>query len=199
MLTKLFNSQTKVKIIQYLLSNHGVVATTKEIAKKTHLSLDVTRTTCLQLSKLGVFVKDVVSQNIEVEKKKTKEKGYRINTEFPLYKEIQALFIKSQLLFEGDLVKKMKKIGGAMFIVITGVFTTPDEESTTDLLIVGKINRDKLSKLISSFERKLGFEINYTVMTRSEYTYRRDITDRFLYSILEGEHITILDKLYDRR
>ena len=198
MLVKLFNSQAKVKVIQYYLSNQGATATSADSAKKMRISQEAARTTCNSLVKLGVLLKEVIPAP-EGDKKKKAKKGFKINTEFPLYKEIQSLFMKSQLLFEGDLVKKMQKIGGAVYIVLTGVFTDPDSERSTDILIVGKINRDKLSRLIATFEKKLGFEINYTVMSRSEYSYRRDITDRFLYSITEGEHIIVMDKLYGRR
>ena len=32
-------------------------------------------------------------------------------------------------------------------------------------------------------------------MSRGEFIYRKDITDRFLYSILEGKKIIVIDKL----
>src|SRR3989338_5449570 len=49
--------------------------------------------------------------------------------------------------------------------------------------------------LIKRFEKELNREINYTVMTYQEYKYRHDITDRFLYEILGGKKIVIVNKL----
>lgn len=199
MLTKLFNSQAKVKLIQFFLSTPNAISTPQEIAKKTRLSTRIVQTTCAQLANLGVIKKEMVTVTKGKHKKELKVVGFTIDPDFVLYQEMQALFLKSQLLFEGDLVDKMKKIGGAMLVILTGVFTGSEDANSTDLLIVGKVNRDKIAKMISIFESKLGFEINYTIMSRSEYYYRHDITDRFLYAILQGKHIKVLDKLYGRR
>jgi len=37
-------------------------------------------------------------------------------------------------------------------------------------------------------------EINYTVMTKEEFLYRKDITDKFLYTILDGKKVEIINK-----
>jgi hypothetical protein len=48
---------------------------------------------------------------------------------------------------------------------------------------------------MKSFERELGREINYAVMTKQEFAYRRSLTDRFLYGILEGRKIVAVNRL----
>ncbi len=55
--------------------------------------------------------------------------------------------------------------------------------------------RDQLGRLIRKYERELGSEINYTVMSYPEFKYRKDITDHFLYDILESKHLTLVNKL----
>jgi len=198
MLAKLFNSQAKVKLIAYFLSNNGTVITIARAAKKVKISQATARSACRNLAALGVIKKETSREVRGKGMQQRQKRGYTINTEFILYPEIRALFLKSQVLFEGDLVTKIKKLGGAVFIVLTGVFTDTAEECMTDILIVGKINREKLARIVATFERKLGFPINYTVMSRTEYAYRRDITDRFLYTILEKKHMIILDKIHGR-
>ena len=69
-----------------------------------------------------------------------------------------------------------------------------NEPSSTDLLVVAKISAPMLQRLMKRFEQEMGHEINYTLMTPDEFIYRRDITDRFLYSILEGKKIVMVDK-----
>ncbi len=63
---------------------------------------------------------------------------------------------------------------------------------------MGRVNRTKLVSVIRNFEREVGREINYTVMTPQEYKYRRDVTDKFLYSILESKKIAIVDKIGEK-
>ena len=84
--------------------------------------------------------------------------------------------------------------GNISYLALTGTFTG-EAEAPTDVLVVGKVNRDRLSALIRSFEKEVGKEINYTVMTAQEFTYRKDVTDRFLYSILESKKLTVIDTI----
>ncbi|MBU2229551.1 hypothetical protein KJ810_04045, partial [Patescibacteria group bacterium] len=48
--------------------------------------------------------------------------------------------------------------------------------------------------LMNKFEKFFNRDINYTMMTTKEYKYRRDLTDRFLYDILENKNIVMIDK-----
>ena len=62
-------------------------------------------------------------------------------------------------------------------------------------MIVGTINRNKLKNLVKGFERDLGKTINYTAMTKSDFLYRYSITDKFLYDLLGGKNLVIIDSL----
>ncbi len=66
----------------------------------------------------------------------------------------------------------------------------------TDVLIVGNVNRVKLRRLLRRFQRDFDRELSYTVMTPAEFKYRNDLTDRFLYTILESPKIVIVDKFH---
>ncbi|MDP3771468.1 MAG: hypothetical protein Q8R16_04160, partial [bacterium] len=68
-------------------------------------------------------------------------------------------------------------------------------DATTDAVIVGKLNRPLLARLMRQFERDLGRPMNYTVMSEREFRYRWDVGDRFLYGILEGKKIVVIDEL----
>ena len=85
-------------------------------------------------------------------------------------------------------------MGTVRYLVLTGIFVG-FIGAPTDLFIVGSIKKEKLSRLIRKFEKELNYEINFTLMPMSEYKYRRDITDRFLYSILENKKIVVIDTI----
>ena len=59
--------------------------------------------------------------------------------------------------------------------------------TATDMLVVGTVNRQLVKNLVARFEKRYGREILYTVMTPKEFYYRKGITDKFLYEILEGQ------------
>jgi len=121
------------------------------------------------------------------------KKYYRANPNFVLFDEIKALIVKAQILYEKDFVKKLQAIGKIKLLVLTGIFVN-NPSSLVDILLVGKINKVKLVKLIKELEIELGREINFTVFNPQEFKYRRDITDIFLYGILEGRKLIIIDE-----
>jgi hypothetical protein len=82
-------------------------------------------------------------------------------------------------------------------MALTGFFVG-QEHAPTDIFIVGKISKDRATALIRAFEREVGRELNYTVMTQQEYKYRRDVTDRFLCSILDSKKIVVLDSVSEK-
>jgi predicted nucleotidyltransferase len=189
MLHTLFNSLPKIRILQVLLAKPDEIFSIGDIVGKARTQRAVATKALRHMIKNGVVLKIKIASN-----KKT-EYGYQIDETFILFNELRALFLKSQLLMEGDLVKQVKKMGGVMLIVLTGIFTGGHTDSPTDVLIVGKVNKKRVEKLINSFEKKINIDIRYTVMSSTEYKYRKDITDRFLYSILEGNKIVVVDKL----
>lgn len=126
-----------------------------------------------------------------------KRKYYALNTESILYPELRALFLKSRVLLEKDLVRKVTRAGSVSYLVLTGQFVG-EEDGETDIFIVGRVNRTKLTSVIRNFEREIGCELNYTIMTPQEYKYRRDVTDVFLYKILESKKIVVIDTLTEK-
>lgn len=123
-----------------------------------------------------------------------RRKYYRLNAECLLYPELKQLFLKSRVLLEKDFVGRLAKCGQITYMAMTGHFVGATDMNT-DLLIVGRLQKDKFLPLLRAFEREIGREINYTVMSPQEYRYRRDVTDRFLYSVLDGKKIVVVDMI----
>ncbi len=117
-----------------------------------------------------------------------------MNTNFVLYEEIRALIVKAQLLYEKDFIEKLQTAGRPKLLILTGLFVN-NNNSPVDLLVVGRLNKSKLIKQINNLEKELGLEVNFTIMDLKEFKYRRDITDVFLYEILEGKKLVVIDEL----
>ena len=49
--------------------------------------------------------------------------------------------------------------------------------------------------LVTDFEKELGCELNYTVITPTEYVYRKDIADRFLTTVMSAQKNVLIDRL----
>jgi DNA-binding transcriptional regulator YhcF (GntR family) len=219
MLSNLFGSKARVKILKIFLLNSEEKYYIRQLARDLKLQVNSVRRELENLEKFGILISGAVIKRgegtaeslaqggklssskmtgrISVIKnisEKHEKKYYKANTNFILFKEVKSLIIKAQVLYGEDFFNKLKKAGNIKLLVLTGKFV--DEPlSPVDLLIVGRASRTKLSRLIKELEKELGREVNFTLMSLREFKYRRDITDVFLYGILEGKKIIAVDEI----
>lgn len=196
MLDAIFGSATRVKILNLFLLSSENKYLAVQLARDFNIPVASIRHELENLVKFGLVNEEDVLESEPVKKKTVKkiEKCYSANTGFLLYPEIKALFVKAQILFSQKFIVGLKKISQPSFIALTGLFTNYPE-AQTDILIVGAIKRPAFLKLLKDLENELGREINYTIMSEREFIYRREIMDIFLYNILEGKTLVLLDNL----
>lgn len=188
MLSQLFGSEARVKILNMFLTKPDGQYYLRQLARDLDLQVNSVRRELLNLEQLGLII-PVISETKSKEKK-----YYAVSRDFLLFNEIKSLFIKAQLLTTKDFVENVQKICTPKLFVLTGFFTG-NSDSKTDLLIVGKVNKDKLVKLIKELEESINREINYTIMDEKEFTYRQEIFDVFLHRLMEGKKMVIIDNL----
>ncbi|MFH1979707.1 MAG: hypothetical protein ABII99_01500 [Patescibacteria group bacterium] len=198
MLNKFFGSNTRVQILKLFLLHPDQKYYLRQLARDLKLQINSVNRELKNLEKFGLLMRSSNNndQNGNSKQKNIKRKYYKVNQEFVLFEEIKILIIKAQILYEKNFIDKLKKTGKFKFLALTGFFVN-NQDSLTDLLIVGKTNKKKLLKVIKNLEKELNKNINFTLMDINEFKYRKDITDVFLYNILEGKKIVILDLLHN--
>jgi hypothetical protein len=92
------------------------------------------------------------------------------------------------------LDREITQLGDIQYFALLGAFIGRTG-APVDLFIVGTIDDGATKKLIARLEKEMGFEINFTCMTPQEFKYRKEITDRFLYSILEAPKNVMVNSL----
>ncbi len=194
MLEQLFGSKTRINLLKLFLNNPEEVFYVREITRELEVQINSVRRELKNLESLGIIF--VVPSEAKAKKKRNKrgKKYYRVNTEFIFFPELKALLLKAKLMLERNFISEVKRIGKINYLVLTGIFTDIPQAST-DILIVGKVNKKGLNRLIKRFEKELSHEINYTVLSKPEFKYRKDVTDRFLYNILENKKIVVVNEL----
>ena len=221
MLKLLFGSETRIKLLNMLLLHAENRYTQAQLAGELQIASATIGKELANLTQFGLVSEIIIKEEKNIAKpasepekkghsKKTKlglknekakaaeEKKYFIaNKDFILYPEIKALFIKSQILSSQNFIINLEKNFQAKLVLLTGFFTNYPE-AQTDLLIVGQIKRPSFLKLISELEHDLGREINFTIMDEREFRYRQEIMDIFLYNILEGKKIILIDTILDK-
>lgn len=118
---------------------------------------------------------------------------YSFKASYPYYPELLSLVAKSTGLGL-SIIKNKQRLGKVKFAMLNGRFvrTLPPLKDQVDLLIVGQVILPQLSILVRTFEAKSKREVNYTVMTQEELTYRKSRRDPFILSILSGSRVMIL-------
>lgn len=198
MLDAIFSSVSRVKILNFLLLSTDKKFQLKSLTRDLNLTPSSVRHELDNLSKFGLVVEENGPEEKEEKpgkKNKPNKKYFYINTGFILYPEIKALFVKAQILFSQKFISGLQKICQPKFLALTGLFTNYPE-ARTDLLVVGTVRRGAFLQLIKNLEKDLGREINFTILSEREFHYREEIMDIFLYNILEGKTIVLLDNIH---
>jgi len=202
MLGKLFGSNARVKILKIFLLHPDQKYYIRQLSRDLKLQVNSVRRELENLELFGLLVSNTGSQEEPQEQvdslKKAKggqeKKYFQAHKDFVLFEEIKALIVKAQVLYERDFIDKLKKIGSIKLFVLSGIFVN-NKDSAVDLLIVGRFNKDRFNKLVKNLESDLGKEIKYTLMDTKEFKYRKDVTDIFLYDVLEGKNIVVVDEI----
>lgn len=197
-LEQLFGSKTRARLLSLFLQNADQSYFVRELTRKIDAQLNSVRRELANLQSLGAI--------IEVKKPKTKDgkplsekkKFYMANPDFLLLDDLRGLFSKVKILIKQGLVQQIDSKGRIDYLAFTGKFVD-DPDVPTDIIIVGTIDQKVLQKLVKGFEKEFGTEINYTLMPRDEFLYRKQITDRFLFSILEHEQVVMINRVKDHK
>lgn len=197
MLEKLFTSKTRVKLLQLFVLNPDKRFTLADIAQNLKLKSVAVKKELENLQRLGLIGSvnfsaddETLAENKEIRRVPV----FKSNLDFILFEELRALIIKAQVLNQQSLVERIGRLGRVKLLLLAGVFVN-NPLSPIDLLVVGRVNKLQLIKQIKELEREVGRELNFTYLDTSEFIYRRNMTDVFLYEILEGKKIILIDEL----
>lgn len=191
MLENIFGSRTRVKLLKIFLNHAEEKFFVRELSRLAEEKINSVRRELENLEKVGL-IKSLAEKDDGL--KKDNKKYYTVDTAFILYPEFKNLILKSKLLLERSLAQEIGKLGKIKFLMLTGFFID-NAHSKTDLLIVGNIDRSKLKRMIKKMECNFEQQIRYTVMTSQEFNYRNQITDKFLFEVMEGRKIVLIDNL----
>ena len=188
-LSKLFGSETKVKIMRLFLFNPDHVFDTADIARRVKSDSSKVRREMSTLEKMGL-----VKRRMLVKKKKSSH-GFAIDPQFSYLSALQNLLINAEPLHPKEIVKKIAKLGSIKLIIVAGVFIQ-EPESRIDLLIVGdSVKRTALENTIKTLESEIGKELRYAYFTTEDFKYRLSMFDKLTRDILDYPHRKVLNRL----
>lgn len=195
MLEHLFGSKTRLKLLQVFFYSPDKYFYVRELSRLVGIQLNAVRREIANLEKLGIIYHVPKEQIKEREIGTEKSKYYRVRIDSLLYDELKALLSKVKVMEEQEIINEITdKVGDLKMFLLSGVFTS-HKDATIDMLLVGKIKPVTMKRLVKKCEGILRQPLRYTIMTENEYVERKEIGDKFLYNIFEGEHVVVVDKI----
>ncbi len=124
-----------------------------------------------------------------------RQKYFRLNREYPLFNEVRSIVAKT-IGAVSAITESLRKIEGIEEAYLYGSFARNQQEagSDIDVLVIGAPREGPLAEAMGSLERRLGREINYTVLTRREFESRRERKDAFLEEVWHKERVSLLSR-----
>ena len=155
----------------------------RELERMLNFSVGNIRRELIKLSKIGLFLSENKGNLVY----------YYLNQSYPLFKELKSIIFKtsgaSKML--QNILEKFKGISQAF---IYGSFAKGEEreDSDIDLLIIGKVDEDKLIEEIDKLERKLQREINYAIYEKEDFNKKKKEGNSFILDILKEKKILLI-------
>lgn len=183
MLKDLFISKTRIKLLQVFLSNPGRIFYVRELVRAVEEQINAVRAELARMEKASMVTSEM----------RANRKFYGFRKDYIFYDELSRLVAKSKGL-GGDIIKERNKLGKIRFASLSGnlIKRRPVGPTDVDLLVVGNVVLPQLAQLVKSNEDSVGREINYTVMTEEEFTFRKRRGDPFLRNILEKPKVLLV-------
>jgi predicted transcriptional regulator len=191
MIEQLFGSKTRVKLLQLFFSNPNRSFYVREITRKIDEQINSVRRELSNLLSIGIISSDTNDTNNRL--------YYEVNQAYEYFEPLTTIFgngVKAtadKVPTTGKQAQSLKGLGNVELALYTGQFTR-DDSSGVDVLLVGDLNQTQVGKFISDLEQQENKELRYTVMTPSEFAYRRQVNDRFLSTVLGTKAQIIVDR-----
>lgn len=184
LLEDLIISRVRVKILTLFLTNPSKIYHVRDIVRKVGEEINAVRRELAHLEKAGMLSKEQRANRL----------FYAFRKDYPLYYELMELITKTSGL-GWDILKHKAKLGKIKFAMMSGRYMrglSHKGGNDVDLLIVGSVVLPELAQLVKAEEAKRERELNYTVMTEEEFTFRKRRRDPFVLDILSSSRIMLV-------
>ena len=183
MLKDLFISKTRVKLLQTFLNNPGRIFYVRELVRTVGEQINAVRAELARMERSGMVSSEA----------RANRKFYGFRKDYVFYDELSRLAAKSSGL-GGALIKERNKLGKIKYASLSGTYIKrrPVGPTDVDLLIVGSVVLPQLAQLVKENENVIGREVNYSVMTEEEFTFRKRRGDPFIRNILEKPKVLLI-------
>lgn len=184
LLKHLIISRVRIKLLKLFFNFPDKIFHVREIVRQCDEEINAVRRELKHLEKCSLLSHERRANRVY----------YGLRKDYVLFFDILELVNKTSGLSE-SILKNRSKLGKIKFALVSGKFVrrrTRSEKNEVDALIVGNIVLPELAYLVKQEEMRLSREINYTVMSEEEFSFRKNRRDPFVLGILQGTKTMII-------
>lgn len=177
-------SRVRVKILTLFLQSPSKIFHVRAIVRQIKEEINAVRRELAHMEKRGMVSKEPRANRL----------FYTFRRDYPLYSELIQLIAKTTGI-SADILKQKAKLGKIKFAMLSGRFVRgmPKKSNTdVDLLVVGEVVLPELAQIVKAEEVRREREINYTVMTKDEFDFRKRRGDPFVLEVIKGSRIMVM-------
>ena len=185
-LDKLFGSKTRAKLLGLFFDNPEKSYYVREITRVIEEQINSVRRELNNLSALGL----VKTENYE------NKVYYSADMKHPFARPMTEIFARSsgkksitesgRSTAKNETPSVWEEYVRPVANLVAGLIVTnriPGQDGL-DLLIIGDDRTHKLTKWAEVVEKRMGKPLNYAIMSREDYIYRKSVRDKFLSDVM---------------
>ena len=159
MIETLISSKTRVKLLFKFFLNKETTAYLRGLENEMGESTNAIRIELNKFEKAGLL-KAETSGN---------KKIFSANTSHPLFRLFQNILLK-HIGIDQIINNVVERLGNVDRVYLAGSFAKGIDGPIIDLILIGNVERDYLSQLITKAENLIKRKIRYVIFNESEYT-----------------------------
>ena len=178
-----FRSKARQRLLAYYFTNPTARHHLRDLAARLGIDPSNLSKELGRLEREGLFRSEVSGR----------QKYFQLNRDYALFDEVRSIVAKT-IGVVPLLAQSFKKIEGIEAAYLYGSFARNQQDAASDIdvLVVGKPKSDALAEAVQKLERRLGREINYTVLSGKELESRRARKDTFLENVWHNRRISLV-------
>ena len=190
---KLFGSKTRAKLLELFFANVNKTFYVREITRVIEEQINSVRRELTNLESIGVIRNETYDNKVY----------YAANMRHPYAHAFQEMFGQRGVVTPGriqqvrrtpsnswdEYIKPVAKYLRAMMLMNRA----PGQDGI-DLLIIGDDRTKKLTRWAEVVEQKQGKPLDYVILSRDDFLYRKSVKDRFVMYILEMFPAEVFDQ-----
>jgi len=177
------HSKARQRLLLYYFTNPQACHHLRDLAQRLDVDPSNLSKELSHLEKEGLFISETEGR----------QKYFHLNRDYALFPEVKRI-VEKTIGIGHILGETLKTIEGVEEAWLYGSFAKNQQDvvSDIDILVIGSPEATVLAESLRPLERRLGREINYTVLTRKEFDTRRTRKDAFVENIWHNKRLLLV-------